>query len=350
MFFAVQPEEMAFALTLFMGAAEGRISTGGRPLSTDQNTESQRFFLELSASRPALNEKAEKAEKAEEAKGTEEDGDGDGTLRTPLFQSFLVLWEHYRGDPSQHSLCARTLGFYYAMTRSRGAVLEPWVSPSPHSEVTVELSSAVIGGLAKASLGPEGQLAVRDLTAAVEAEAVACPPRRPSALPEGAIAVNETAALVRAYDWSTTPLGAMRNWPQSLKTAVELMLACRFPMMVLWTRELVQIYNDAYCDLMGDKHPGGMGQRTRDCWPEVWQFNQPLYERVFRGETMTFEDQFFPIRRHGSMEDAYFTLCYSPLRDEAYAVSGVLVTVFETTERILGTGGKRTARPDPAKA
>ena len=353
MFFAVQPDEMAFALTLFMGAAEGRISTDGKPLSTDQNIESRQFFLNLSTSRPALDGKSESAGRAEEdeqTKGSEEADDSDGTLRTPLFQSFLVLWEHYRGDPSQHSLCARTLGFYYAMTRSRGAVLEPWVSPSEHTEVVVELSPAVIGGLAKASLGPEGQLATRDLIAAVEAEAVAHPSRRPSALPEGSIAVNETAALVRAHDWSTTPLGAMRSWPQSLKTAVDLMLACRFPMIVLWTRELIQIYNDAYRDLMGNKHPGGVGQRTRDCWPEVWHLNQPIYERVFQGETITFEDQLFPIRRHGPLEDAYFTLCYSPLRDEASAVNGVLVTVFETTERVLGSGGKTIAPPGSVKS
>ncbi len=334
MFIAVQPEEMAFALTLFMSAAEGRITTGGRALTADQSTEVQQFFLELSASGHAAEGEAEETEGSEGS---------DHALRSTLFQSFAVLWEHYRGYPAQHSLCARTLGFYYAMARSRGAALERWVSPSAHTEVTVELHPAVIEGLAKADLDVEGRLPEQNLLAAIEAEAANGPAAPLPAAAKEAVAVrtpaSEAAAMVRAYDWSTTPLGAMPSWPQSLKTTVDLMLACRFPMIVLWTRELVQIYNDGYCDLMGAKHPGGMGQRTRECWPEVWYLNQPIYERVFRGETITLEDQLFPIRRHGPLEDAYFTLCYSPLRDEASAVSGVLVTVFETTERVLGGRG-----------
>ena len=103
-------------------------------------------------------------------------------------------------------------------------------------------------------------------------------------------------------------------------------------MIVLWGNDLVQIYNDAYRELMGNKHPAGLGQPTQDCWPEVWKINEPIYARVLAGETLTFEDQLYPITRHGYVEDAYFTLCYSPLRDEAGEIKGVLVTVFETTK------------------
>lgn len=38
--------------------------------------------------------------------------------------------------------------------------------------------------------------------------------------------------------------------------------------------------------------------------------------------------------RHGYVEDAYFTLCYSPLHDGTEVVAGVLVTVLETTKRV----------------
>lgn len=142
------------------------------------------------------------------------------------------------------------------------------------------------------------------------------------------------ATLVRALDWSQTPLGPARQWQQGLKVAVDLVLACQFPMIVLWGPDLAQIYNDGYREIMGERHPGGMGQATRACWPEVWHINQPIYARVLRGEAVTFEDQLYPITRHGYLEDAYFTLCYSPLRDETGGVEGVLVTVFETTERM----------------
>ena len=105
-------------------------------------------------------------------------------------------------------------------------------------------------------------------------------------------------------------------------------------MVLLWGPELVQIYNDGYAEIMGKKHPAGMGQPTSECWPEVWAFNEPVYAQVREGKTFTFEDRLFPISRHGAVEDAFFTLCYSPVRDESRAVGGILVTVVETTERI----------------
>ncbi len=147
------------------------------------------------------------------------------------------------------------------------------------------------------------------------------------------IGSDETASLVRVHEWSQTSLGPVEHWARSLRTVVDLALACQFPMAVLWGRDLLQIYNDAYRDLMGGKHPSGLGQPTRECWPEVWKFNEPIYARVLRGEALTFADQVFAISRHGYIEQAHFTICYSPLRGESDTVDGILITAFETTER-----------------
>lgn len=74
----------------------------------------------------------------------------------------------------------------------------------------------------------------------------------------------------------------------------------------------------------------------------MWHINQPIYEKVFGGETLTFEDRLYPIRRDYHVEDAYFTLCYSPLREETGTIQGILVTVFETTERVHAEQGRST--------
>ncbi len=57
--------------------------------------------------------------------------------------------------------------------------------------------------------------------------------------------------------------------------------------------------------------------------------------RVLGGETLTFEDGLYPIKRKGHIEEAYVTLCFSSLRTEAGAIGGILVTVFEITERSM---------------
>ena len=55
---------------------------------------------------------------------------------------------------------------------------------------------------------------------------------------------GELGALIRAHDWSRTPLGDPVSWPQSLKTAVQIMLASRQPFWLGWGPELTYLYND----------------------------------------------------------------------------------------------------------
>lgn len=152
---------------------------------------------------------------------------------------------------------------------------------------------------------------------------------------------GEMAALIRAHDWGTTPLGPISGWPQSLKTTVQLILDSPFPNIALWGPELIQIYNAGYRTLMGAKHPMGLGQPTQECWPEVWSINAPIYERVWQGESVSYEDALYPLARSGTPEDVRLTLAYSPIRDELGAVAGVLVTVFDTTDRFLATSALR---------
>ena len=145
---------------------------------------------------------------------------------------------------------------------------------------------------------------------------------------------GETGALIRTHDWAATALGLSEDWPERLRAVVDLVLASGFPMVALWGPDLIQIYNDGYAAIMGERHPRGLGQPTRLCWPEVWHINGPIYERVRGGETLTFENALYPITRNGVQEDAWFTLSYSPFRDQIGGVAGILVTVVETTQRL----------------
>jgi PAS domain S-box-containing protein len=159
----------------------------------------------------------------------------------------------------------------------------------------------------------------------------------PSIWPAGGGAMG---ALIRTHDWAATPLGPLETWPQCLRTIVEVVLASGFPMVARWGPGLVQIYNDAFREIMGGKHPAGLGQPTRECWPEVWHISEPIYARALAGETLTFEDKLYLIARHGEVEQAWFTLSYSPLRDESGFVAGVLVTAVETTRRHLAEAAR----------
>lgn len=158
-----------------------------------------------------------------------------------------------------------------------------------------------------------------------------------SLVPEYAFLANggEVGALLRAHDWSRSPLGCPGTWPQSLRTIVGMMLNSKFPMFVAWGPELGLLYNDAYAEIMGAKHPNGLGQRFEDVWSEIWVDLLPIIEQALQGHAVYYEDLPFTVNRTGKAEQTWFTFSYSPVRDEDGLVRGMFCAVKETTEQVL---------------
>jgi PAS domain S-box-containing protein len=144
---------------------------------------------------------------------------------------------------------------------------------------------------------------------------------------------SETAALIRSLDWLQTSLGPIQTWPQSRKTIIDLMLASRIPTVTFWGRDLIQIYNDEYADLIGATPANSMGMSVRDAWAEAWQVTGPILERALKGETVLLEDEPLAFARCETLADACFASCYTPVPDEDGNIAGVLLTIFETTRR-----------------
>ena len=162
---------------------------------------------------------------------------------------------------------------------------------------------------------------------------------------------GEMGALIRSIDWGPTPLGPVDRWPQSLRTALSICLSSRFPILIWWGPQFLKLYNDAYRQLLGDKHPKSMGQPGRECWAEIWHIIGPMLEGVLHGGEATWsDDQMLPLRRHGFTEECYFTFTYSPIRVEHGGIGGVFCAVVETTDRVLATRRLATLRDLAATA
>ena len=153
---------------------------------------------------------------------------------------------------------------------------------------------------------------------------------------------GEMGALTRTYDWSASPLGPPESWPQSLRTAIRILLNTNHPMFIWWGDELIQFYNDAYCKTMGpERHPSALGQRGRECWAEIWDVIGSQIEQVMRGGGATWhENQLVPVTRHGRLEQVYWTYGYSPI-DEGDGVGGVLVVCRDVTQDYLAAAALR---------
>jgi PAS domain S-box-containing protein len=149
---------------------------------------------------------------------------------------------------------------------------------------------------------------------------------------------GEMADLIRARNWSETPIGAPEKWSPSLRMMVDFVLANRFPILLWWGPQYVQIYNDAYRPILGEKHPRALGQPTRECWHEVWDILRPLIDTPFQGGSATWMEDFeLELERSSFVEEAHFTVAYSPVPDETAprGIGGVIATVCEITEKII---------------
>ena len=148
---------------------------------------------------------------------------------------------------------------------------------------------------------------------------------------------GEMGALMRAFDWSGTPLGRLSAWPPSLITAVRIILTSRYAMFIWWGRELINLYNDPYRTFLGTKHPGALGQSARTVWSEIWEQIGPRTDSVLlRGESTYDEALLLMMDRHGYLEETYFTFAYSPLPDDKGGVAGLFCAVTEDTQRVVG--------------
>jgi PAS domain S-box-containing protein len=149
---------------------------------------------------------------------------------------------------------------------------------------------------------------------------------------------GEMGKLIREHNWTSTPLGNVSQWPQSLRTAVSICLASRFPIIIFWDQQLYQFYNDAFRPILGQtKHPLALGQKADECWPEIWDVVGPMLHGVLAsGEATWSKNQLLLLDRNGYLEECYFTFSYSPIRDESGEVGGVFCAVTETSGEVVG--------------
>jgi signal transduction histidine kinase len=151
----------------------------------------------------------------------------------------------------------------------------------------------------------------------------------------GGLPATAVGRLFSQTDWAATELGPVERWPQSLRIAVSICLNSRFPMFVWWGPNLINIYNDAYAPMLGQRHPRAMGRPARESWGDIWDVLAPQVEAVMqRGEATWNEQALLVMERHGFTEDTWFTWSYSPIYLEDGTVGGLFCACREETAQV----------------
>ncbi len=160
---------------------------------------------------------------------------------------------------------------------------------------------------------------------------------------------SEVVEMIRAFDWSSTELGSLQNWPWRLSATVSVTLTSAFPINVIWGDGAVQVWNDAYAKLCGAKHPGMFGSDYRECWATAWPAIGPAFDEARDGRTVFLENQPMLLDRHGYLEETWFTMSLSPIRDGHGEILGLLLPVTETSAQVLSARRMRVLRDLPTR-
>jgi PAS domain-containing protein len=164
---------------------------------------------------------------------------------------------------------------------------------------------------------------------------------------------REARRLAARSDWAATPLGPRAQWPPQLEAAWGIVLECPLPVALLCGPDFTMLYNDAFRDLLGSKHPSAFGQSAREVVAEVWNDPRvgPLLERAY-AEAESFLDEGTELRldRGRALDDSirtgvrdgpddgtdvgYFLRSGSPVLAEDGSVLAVLHVIVETTSAI----------------
>ncbi|MFN4121196.1 ATP-binding protein [Acidovorax sp.] len=146
---------------------------------------------------------------------------------------------------------------------------------------------------------------------------------------------GEMAELIARFDWASTDLGPLEQWPHHLASALANMLRCPMPIATLWGESGVLIYNDPYADFSGARHPGLLGMEVREAWPEAADLNDRVLKVCLAGGTLHYKNQELTLNRDGAYRPLWVDLYYSALVDDHGTPVGVQALVVETTDKVL---------------
>jgi CheY-like chemotaxis protein len=128
-------------------------------------------------------------------------------------------------------------------------------------------------------------------------------------------------------DWSLTRLGDPVHWPPGLRLAVDILLNCPTPMLLMWSREQIMVCNDAYVALNGTRGLQAPGGKVPPVLPPAWSWSAAAIEQAWAGRSASYRAQPLSVWRDGAPLQLPLDLYYTPVRDGQDTVAGILCTL-----------------------
>ncbi|HEU4470948.1 MAG TPA: PAS domain-containing protein, partial [Flavisolibacter sp.] len=147
---------------------------------------------------------------------------------------------------------------------------------------------------------------------------------------------GDTGQLIRQHNWTETPIGSPDGWPQPLRTTLGILLNSSAPSFLLWGKELICFFNDAFGKILGDKsiYHKTLGKPGLSARPDVWALAEASVRQVLSNkEGLSREIRHLPGHRDETHQEAHYIFSYSPVFDESGEAGGVFATCMQIVEQ-----------------
>jgi len=95
-------------------------------------------------------------------------------------------------------------------------------------------------------------------------------------------------------------------------------------MVLMWGREQIMVYNDAYAALIGLASLRAPGANVPSMQPAAWSWNAAAIRQAWEGHSASYLGNNLPVWRNGGVAQLALDLYYTPIRDESDHVAGIL--------------------------
>lgn len=115
------------------------------------------------------------------------------------------------------------------------------------------------------------------------------------------------------FDWAATDLGARDSWPYTLRLAVDLVLGSPAASILVWGKQRVVVYNDAYAALAASRSVRAPGGNMPALWPAPLSSARDALDRALAGQPAVLHRVQVPFVRETGVSTAELDLYLTPL-------------------------------------
>jgi len=154
--------------------------------------------------------------------------------------------------------------------------------------------------------------------------------------PSGSLETDAHLRLIQKVDWAATSLGPVDDWPPELLLLFHLIILDPQPRILVLGPEYLLLYNEAYAEFIGEKHPAAIGRPMRIVFPDTYELAiSDLDKASATGRPHIKRDICLPLMRGGRLLEIHMSWVFVPFPKKSGSLTGTSVILRDETEKRL---------------